>query len=60
MKDIKSWIQSRTIWAALVALSPVLTKVLGFDVDATLADVLIVAGAVGAVYFRITATSKLK
>jgi len=59
MKDVKSWLQSRTIWAVLVTLSPILTQVLGFDMDATLADILTVVGAGAAIYFRITATKKL-
>jgi hypothetical protein len=58
--DIKSWLQSRTIWAALVALAPVATKLLGFDVDATLNDILTIAGIAGVIYFRINATAKLK
>jgi hypothetical protein len=59
MKDVKSWLQSRTIWAVLVTLSPILTQVLGFDMGATLADILTVVGAGAAIYFRITATKKL-
>ena len=59
MKDVKSWLQSKTIWAVLVTLSPILTQVLGFDMDATLADILTVVGAGAAIYFRITATKKL-
>lgn len=58
--DIKSWLQSRTIWAALVALAPIATKLLGFDVDATLNDILTIAGIAGVIYFRINATAKLK
>jgi hypothetical protein len=58
--DIKSWLQSRTIWAALVALAPVATKLLGFDVNATLNDILTIAGIAGVIYFRINATAKLK
>jgi len=58
--DIKSWLQSRTIWAALVALAPVATKLLGFDVSATMNDILTIAGIVGVIYFRIKATSKLQ
>ena len=60
MMDIKSWLQSRTIWAALVALAPIATKLLGFDVDATLNDILTIAGLAGVIYFRINATTKLK
>jgi hypothetical protein len=58
--DIKSWLQSRTIWAALVALAPVATKLLGFDVDATLNDILTIVGIAGVIYFRIKATATLK
>lgn len=59
MTDVKSWIQSKTIWAVLVTLAPVISKLAGFDVDATLADILTIAGAVGAIYFRVTASTKL-
>lgn len=59
MTDIKSWLQSRTIWAVLVSIAPFLSKLLGFDIDATLTDILTIAGAVGAIYFRISATKKL-
>tara|TARA_B110000503_G_C7131333_1_gene406932 strand:- start:151 stop:333 length:183 start_codon:yes stop_codon:yes gene_type:complete len=59
MTDVKSWLQSRTIWAVLVTLSPILTQVLGFNMDATLADILTVVGAGAAIYFRIAATKKL-
>lgn len=60
MTDIKSWIQSKTIWSILVSTAPFLSKLVGFDIDATLADVLTIAGAVGAIYFRVTASTKLK
>jgi hypothetical protein len=60
MTDVKSWIQSKTIWAALVVLAPIITKLVGFDVDAVLADILTIAGAGGAIYFRIVASTKLK
>lgn len=59
MTDFKAWLQSRTIWAVLVSVAPFLSKLLGFDIDATMADILTVAGALGAIYFRITATKKL-
>lgn len=59
MTDFKAWLQSRTIWSILVSVAPFLTKLVGFDIDATLADILTVAGAVGAIYFRITASKKL-
>lgn len=59
MTDVKSWLQSKTIWSVLVTLSPLLTKLLGFDLGATMDDILTIAGAVGAIYFRVTATSKL-
>jgi hypothetical protein len=60
MMDIKSWLQSRTIWAALIILAPIATKFLGFDVSATLNDILTIAGIAGVIYFRIKATSTLK
>lgn len=59
MTDVKSWLQSKTIWMVLVTISPFLSKLLGFDFGATLDDVLTVAGAIGAIYFRVTASDKL-
>ena len=59
MTDVKSWLQSKTIWSILVSVAPFLSRLLGFDVDATLADILTIAGAIGAIYFRISATQKL-
>lgn len=59
MTDVKSWLQSKTIWMILVTISPFLSKLLGFDFGATLDDVLTVAGAIGAIYFRVTASNKL-
>lgn len=59
MTDVKSWLQSKTIWMILVTISPFLSKLLGFDFGATLDDVLTVAGAIGAIYFRVTASDKL-
>jgi uncharacterized membrane protein len=60
MTDIKSWIQSKTIWMVLVSLTPTISKFLGFDFGATMDDVLTVAGAIGAIYFRIKASAKLQ
>ncbi len=59
MTDIKSWLESRTIWSALIALAPILTAKLGFDVNATLADVLTIGGIVSAVIFRIKAKKSI-
>lgn len=60
MTDLKSWIESKTIWSVLVMLAPLITKMVGFDVDATLTDILTIAGAAGAIYFRVTASKKIK
>tara|TARA_R110000868_G_scaffold363356_1_gene625646 strand:- start:133 stop:315 length:183 start_codon:yes stop_codon:yes gene_type:complete len=60
MTDIKSWIQSKTIWSILVSVAPFLSKLIGFDIDATLADILTIAGAAAAIYFRATTSTKLK
>ena len=60
MTDVKSWIQSKTIWSVLVTLAPIISRLAGFDVDATLADILTIAGAAGAIYFRVAASIKLK
>lgn len=60
MTDVKSWIQSKTIWMILVSLTPTISKLLGFDFGATLDDVLSIAGAVGAIYFRVKASTKLQ
>lgn len=60
MTDFKAWLQSRTIWSVLIVLAPMLSKFLGFDLGATMDDILIIVGAVGAIYFRITATKKIE
>lgn len=60
MTDVKSWIQSKTIWSIIVMLAPVISKMAGFDVDATLNDLLTIVGAGAAIYFRIKASEKLK
>lgn len=60
MTDLKSWLESKTIWSVLVMLAPIISRMAGFDVDATLTDILTIAGAVGAIYFRVTASKKLK
>ena len=60
MTDVKSWLESKTIWSVLVMLAPLITKMVGFDFDATLTDILTIAGAAGAIYFRVKATKKLK
>lgn len=60
MNDIKSWIQSKTIWAILVTITPVLSKMVGFDIDATLTDVLTIIGAGAAIFFRVKAKASLK
>lgn len=59
MTDVKSWLQSRTIWAILVTIAPFLSKMLGFDLGATMEDVLTIVGAGAAIYFRVTATQKV-
>jgi hypothetical protein len=60
MTDVKSWIQSRTIWAILLVLAPIITKLVGIDIEATMADVLTLVGAAAAIYFRFTAKAALK
>ena len=59
MTDLKSWLTSKTIWSVLVMLAPFLSKLVGWDVDSTLTDILTIVGAVGAIYGRVTATKKL-
>lgn len=60
MTDVKSWVQSRTIWAILLVLAPMISKLIGIDMEAVMADVLTVIGAVAAIYFRFTAKATLK
>jgi len=36
MNDFKSWLESKTIWAAIVMIAPVISRLIGFDVEATL------------------------
>jgi len=56
MTDIKSWLESRTVWAALLALAPIISTKLGFDWNAVMADVATIGGLVGAIIFRVKAT----
>lgn len=60
MNNFKSWLESKTIWAAIVMIAPVISRLIGFDVEATLQDLLTIAGSVAVIYFRITATKALK
>lgn len=60
MTDLKSWLQSRTIWSVLIVLAPMLSKFLGFDLGATMDDILTIVGAAGAIYFRVTATKQIE
>lgn len=60
MQDTKSWLQSKTIWMALVAIAPLLSSKVGFDLPATLNDVLEIVGIAGVIWFRITAKTALK
>ena len=66
MTDIKSWIESKTIWSILVASAAILSKQFNFDVEGTMADFLSIAqnvtlilGLVGGIIFRIKATKQL-
>jgi hypothetical protein len=59
MTDFKSWLQSKTLWSVLVMLAPLISKMAGFDVDATLTDILTIVGAIGAIYGRVSASKKL-
>ena len=60
MNDFKSWLQSKTIWAAILIIAPVISRLVGFDVEATLQDLVTIAGTAAVIYFRITATKALK
>ena len=60
MNDFKSWLESKTIWMALVALAPLVSEKLGFDFGATLNDVLTIVGVLGVIWFRIKATKAIK
>ena len=44
----------------LVTITPFLSKLLGFDLGATMDDILTIVGAIGAIYFRVTATKTVK
>lgn len=60
MTDVKGWLESKTIWAAIVMLAPVVSKYIGFDLEATLQDVVTAAGALAVIYFRIKAVKIVK
>ena len=60
MNDFKSWLESKTIWAAVVVLAPAITRLVGFDVEATIQDLITIAGAASVIYFRIKASKLIK
>lgn len=59
METFKNWLTSKTIWAALVTIAPLISSLLGFDLGATMSNIVEIAGIVGVIYFRITASTKL-
>ena len=59
MNEVKSFLESKTIWGAFVALIPTLTAVLGFDMGATADNVVTIAGLVFVIYGRIVASKKI-
>lgn len=60
MKDVKSWIKSKTIWGVIIALSPLFSDKLGFDIGATATDILELIGSAFAIYGRVTAKTEIK
>lgn len=60
MENVKSWLESKTIWAAVVVLAPAITRLVGFDVEATIQDIITIAGAASVIYFRIKASKLIK
>ncbi len=60
MEQVKSWLESKTIWAAVVVLAPAISRMIGFDVEATIQDLITIAGTVGVIYFRIKASKLIK
>lgn len=60
MEQVKSWLESKTIWAAVVVLAPALSRMIGFDVEATIQDLITIAGAASVIYFRIKASKLIK
>ena len=60
MNEFKSWLESKTIWAAVVVLAPAISNLVGFDIEATIQDLITIAGAVGVIYFRIKASKIIK
>jgi hypothetical protein len=45
---------------ALVVIAPVIGKYIGFDLEATMNDIVTIVGTIGVIYFRITAKKALK
>jgi hypothetical protein len=60
MENVKSWLESKTIWAAVVVLAPAITRLVGFDVEATIQDIITIAGAASVIYFRVKASKLIK
>lgn len=60
MEQVKSWLESKTIWAAVVVIAPAISRMIGFDVEATIHDLITIAGAASVIYFRIKASKLIK
>jgi len=59
MTDVKSWIESKTIWGIIIALSPVFSNMVGFNISEIAESIVALAGSALAIYGRITASKKI-
>lgn len=62
-QEVKSAVQSKTMWGAVLALVATAAKIAGYDIgDPSLYvnDIVTLVGVVFAMYGRVTATSRVK
>ena len=61
--EVKSAIQSKTMWGAIIALASTGAKIAGYDIgnpELYVNDIVSLVGVVFAMYGRITATTRVK
>lgn len=67
MKDVKSFLRSKTIWGAVIAVAPPVLNLLGYSVtgadvaqvSGSIDSIVTAVGALLAVYGRVTATKAI-
>jgi len=67
MNEWKSWVASRTVWSAILALVGIVIGLFGYtfstqdqaDLLNILSPIVTVIGTFGTIYYRVTATKKI-